>query len=91
VSGYQYHSTVLDVLCWFSQSELAVSTAISLEEKTSCQPRLLSIVNLMLSKAIGKTLMIQCWNERSRSWYFKFSCIIEVRAVVSCGHNCINH
>jgi len=25
-----------------------------------------------------------CWNERSRSWCFKFSYIIKVRAVVSC-------
>jgi len=34
-SEYQYHSTVPDALYSFSHSELAVSTAISLEEKIS--------------------------------------------------------
>jgi len=28
--------------------------------------------------------MTQCWNERSRSWCFKVSYVIKVRAVVSC-------
>jgi len=34
--------------------------------------------------AMGKTAMMQCWNERSRSWCFKVSCVIKARAVVAC-------
>jgi len=41
------------------------------------------------SNMSGKSM---CWNERSRSWCFKVSCVIKVRAVVSsylCSFCCV--